>query len=209
MLRDEVQDKLNRYFAEKLEMYGATAKGVDYNSTEAQGKRFDQLVKVIDPSSYFTVTDYGSGFGAMFDFINKKGWSFEYYGLDLIEEMIVAGKEIHKAYSNCHFINSESDLPVTDYVLAGSIFNIRMDASENEWIQMITDTLYRINKLCLKGFSFNMLTEYSDRDKMRSDLFYGNPSFFFDFCKRNFSRNVALLHDYELYDFTIIVRKNS
>ena len=32
--------------------------------------------------------------------------------------------------------------------------------------------------------------------------------FFFDFCKRNFSRNVALLHDYGLYDFTIIVRKN-
>jgi hypothetical protein len=208
MLRDEVQTKLNRYFTEKLKMYGPTAKGVDYNSTEAQDKRFEQLVKVIDPSSYFTVTDYGSGVGALFDFINKKGWSFEYYGLDLIEEMVIAGKEIHKTYSNCHFIGSENDLIVTDYVLAGSIFNIRMDASEDEWVQMITNTLCRINTLCLKGFSFNMLTEYSDKDKMRPDLFYGNPSFFFDFCKRNFSRNVALLHDYELYDFTIIVRKN-
>jgi len=42
---------------------------------------------------------------------------------------------------------------------------------------------------------------------MREDLYYADPCFIFDYCKRNFSRNVALLHDYELYEFTIIVRK--
>jgi hypothetical protein len=26
-------------------------------------------------------------------------------------------------------------------------------------------------------------------------------------CKRRFSRNVALLHDYDLYEFTVLVRK--
>jgi len=64
--------------------------------------------------------------------------------------------------------------------------------------------------LCSKGFSFNMLTRYSDADRMaqRPDLFYGDPLFFFDFCKCEFSRNVALLHDYGLYDFTILVRKD-
>jgi hypothetical protein len=30
---------------------------------------------------------------------------------------------------------------------------------------------------------------------------------FFDHCKRNFSRQVALLHDYGLWEFTILVRK--
>jgi hypothetical protein len=50
-----------------------------------------------------------------------------------------------------------------------------------------------------------MLTKYSGADRMaqRPDLYYG-----FDFCKRRFSRNVALLHDYGLYDFTILVRKD-
>ncbi|HAW53355.1 MAG TPA: SAM-dependent methyltransferase, partial [Flavobacteriales bacterium] len=47
----------------------------------------------------------------------------------------------------------------------------------------------------------------SDPDRKRPDLYYGDPCFFFDYCKRNFSRNVALLHDYNLYDFTILVRK--
>ncbi len=32
--------------------------------------------------------------------------------------------------------------------------------------------------------------------------------FFFDYCKRNFSKNVALLRNYGLYDFTVLVRKD-
>jgi len=43
---------------------------------------------------------------------------------------------------------------------------------------------------------------------MRPDLYYADPLFLFDFCKQNFSKNVALLHDYRLYDFTLIVRKD-
>jgi len=67
-----------------------------------------------------------------------------------------------------------------------------------------------MNSLCSKGFSFNMLTGYSDADRMaqRPDLYFGDPLFYFDYCKRNFSRNVALLHDYGLYDFTVLVRKD-
>ena len=32
----DVQGKLNNYFTEKLEQFGATAKGVDYNGETAQ-----------------------------------------------------------------------------------------------------------------------------------------------------------------------------
>ena len=41
-----------------------------------------------------------------------------------------------------------------------------------------------------------------------ADLYYADPLDLFDYCKRNFSKNVALLHDYRLYDFTLIVRKD-
>ena len=68
--------------------------------------------------------------------------------------------------------------------------------------------LSEFNQLSLHGFSSNFLTKYSDADKMRSDLYYADPMFLFDYCKRNFSRNVALLHDYRLYDFTLVVRKD-
>lgn len=207
---DETQKKLNEYFAGKLKTFGATSRGVDYNGPEAQERRFEQLAKVINPARPFTMIDYGSGYGAMFDFLQKKGWQFEYYGIDLIEDMVIAGRDAHKDFPNAHFTTEESEVPLTDYLLAGAIFNIKLEASYQDWQDFVVRTLQRMNGLCSQGFSFNMLTKYSDADRMaqRPDLFYGDPLFFFDVCKRNFSRNVALLHDYGLYDFTILVRKD-
>lgn len=210
MTIDDIQKKLNEYFSEKLETFGATPKGVDYNGPEAQARRFEQLAKVIDPVQPFTVIDYGSGYGALFDFLQSKGWQFEYYGIDLIEKMVIAGRDSHKGFPHAHFTTREGELPVSDYLLAGAIFNIKLEASYEDWQALVVRTLHRMNTLCSRGFSFNMLTRYSDADRMaqRPDLFYGDPLFFFDLCKRYFSRNVALLHDYGLYDFTILVRKD-
>jgi SAM-dependent methyltransferase len=207
---DETQKKLNEYFSEKLASFGPTPKGVDYNGPEAQERRFEQLARVINASQPFTVIDYGSGYGAMFDFLHKKGWTFEYYGIDLIEEMVIAGRETHQSFRNAHFTTNEREVPLADYLLAGAIFNIKLEASYEAWQDFVVATLQHMNTMCSKGFSFNMLTKYSDADRMaqRPDLFYGDPLFFFDVCKHKFSRNVALLHDYGLYDFTILVRKD-
>ena len=71
------------------------------------------------------------------------------------------------------------------------------------------DSLGVLNETSTRGFSFNCLTSYSDSEKMRDDLFYANPCTIFDYCKRNFSKQVALLHDYGLYEFTILVRKET
>jgi hypothetical protein len=42
---------------------------------------------------------------------------------------------------------------------------------------------------------------------MREDLYYADPARLFDHCKTRFARNVTLLHDYGLYEFTMLVRK--
>jgi len=76
-------------------------------------------------------------------------------------------------------------------------------------MQYVLDTVSELDRLSNKGFAFNILTSYSDADLMRSDLFYADPCYFFDYCKRNFSKQVALLHDYGLYEFTILVRKEN
>ena len=210
MTIDETQKKLNEYFTEKLETFGATARGVDYNGEQARQIRFAELVKIIDPSRPFSIIDYGCGYGAMFEYLHAQDWDFDYYGVDLIEKMVNAGREKYRNFSKAQFTTDESELPRSDYLVAAGIFNIKLESPYNEWQNFVCDTLPRMNALCSKGFSFNMLTKYSDADRMaeRPDLFYGDPLFFFDFCKRNFSRNVALLHDYGLYDFTILVRKN-
>jgi SAM-dependent methyltransferase len=210
MAMDETHERLARYFAEKLAAFGPTPQGVDYNGPEAQALRFEQLVKVIDPGRPFSIVDYGCGYGALFDFLHGKGWEFEYHGVDVIERMVEAGRDAHRQFPNARFTSDERELPRADYLVASAIFNVKLDAQDADWRAWIVRTLGRMNELCTRGFSFNMLTRYSDPERMagRPDLYYGDPTYFFDHCKTSFSRDVALLHDYGLYDFTILVRKD-
>ena len=112
----------------------------------------------------------------------------------------------------CHtafeFTTNEQELVPSDYVVASGVLNVKLDASVAEWEGYVVETLDALHSLSLKGFAFNALTSYSDPEHMRDDLFYADPSWLFDHCKRTYSGQVALLHDYGLYEFTILVRKD-
>lgn len=204
---DSELSKVKNYFTEKLEQHGATHRGVDYNSTESQHIRFDQLIKVIDSSVEYSLLDFGSGYGGMYDYLRELGHNLEYVGYDIAEPMVVKGRELHSDDPKCMFAGRIEDVPVLDYAVVSGTFNMKLDANHDAWTKIVIESLEQMNARAKKGLAFNMLTQYSDADKMRHDLYYGDPCFFFDHCKRHFSRNVALLHDYGLYDFTILVRK--
>ncbi|HRQ22507.1 MAG TPA: class I SAM-dependent methyltransferase [Anaerolineales bacterium] len=205
---DPELEKIKNYFVEKLEQHGATPRGVDYNSAESQYIRFDQLIKVVDTNVEYSLLDFGSGYGGMYDYLKGLGHNLRYIGYDIAEPMIDKGRELHSNDSACKFVSRIEDAPMVDYSVVSGTFNIKLDADFDAWTQVIIESLYKMNERSRKGMSFNMLTRYSDPEKMRPDLYYADPLFFFDFCKKNFSRNVALLHDYGLYDFTILVRKD-
>ena len=84
---------------------------------------------------------------------------------------------------------------------------MKKEVKDNVWLDYILNQLEVINHKSRKGFGFNLLTSYSDSEFKDDELFYAEPDFFFNYCKKKFSKNVALLHDYEEYDFTVIVRK--
>ena len=104
------------------------------------------------------------------------------------------------------FVGSEDELRPADHTVASGIFNVKLDVPEEDWREYVLQTLETIAALSTRGFAFNMLTSYSDPDKMRPDLYYGEPALFFDQVKRQYARDVALLHDYGLYEFTIVAR---
>jgi len=196
------------YFSKKLETHGATHLGVDYNSVESQEKRFFQLLKVMDVTSRYSLLDFGSGYGGMYDYLVKLGHDVHYIGYDIAEPMVIKGRELHPNNPDCLFTDKIDEIPILDYAVVSGTFNMKLDADFESWTAIVIEALEQMNSRASKGMAFNMLTRYSDADRMRPDLYYADPCFFFDYCKRNFSRNVALLHDYGLYDFTILVRKN-
>jgi hypothetical protein len=98
-------------------------------------------------------------------------------------------------------------LQPADYAVASGVFNVKQQAADDEWREYIWETVADLAVLGTRGFAFNALTSYSDADKRRPDLFYADPLEAFDRCKRTYSRFVTLLHDYPLYEFTLIVRR--
>jgi SAM-dependent methyltransferase len=156
----------------------------------------------------FSLNDYGCGYGALVPYLRKCGAEVVYRGFDLSASMLEHARREHAAPPAIRFVGEESELEPADYTVASGIFNVKLDVPQKDWQEYVLQTLLRISRLSIRGFAFNMLTSYSDADKMRPDLYYGDPCFFFDHCKRHHSRNVALLHDYGLYEFTMIVRSN-
>lgn len=201
-------DHVKAYFDKRIQEHGASPRGSDWNSEDSQNIRFDQLLKVIEAQS-FSILDYGCGYGALADYLVARGFDADYYGYDILESAIEAARQTHADQPRRTFLADKAAIPVCDYTVASGIFNFRGERPFDEWTEYVLGVLNEFDQLSRRGFSSNFLTKYSDADKMRPDLYYADPLFLFDYCKRTFSRNVALLHDYSLYDFTILVRKRA
>lgn len=195
------------YYSGKFAEHGATAQGVDWNSVESQELRFRQLLKVCDGGDEpFSITDYGCGYGALVPYLRRCGHDFVYHGYDFSQALLEYARTTHADPPRIEFTETLATLEPTDYTVASGIFNVKLDTDDRAWLGLMLETLERIAGLSRRGFAFNALTRYSDPERMRPDLYYADPAFLFDHCKTHYSRNVALLHDYGLYEFTVIVR---
>lgn len=203
---DDLRADVARYFAAKVRAHGATPQGVDWNSEAAQRVRFEQLLRVVDPSQPFSLNDYGCGWGALLDLLRERGWPVDYRGYDVAAEMIEAARARHGEGPGRRFVHDVAALEPADYSVASGVFNIRVGRSDAEWRAHLEATLDELRGLSRRGFAFNALTSYSDPERMRADLYYADPCALFDLCKRRYSRQVALLHDYGIWDFTVLVR---
>jgi SAM-dependent methyltransferase len=204
--RKEILADVARYYTGKLAEHGETPRGVDWNGEEGQVLRFEQLARVLDPRGDFTVNDLGCGYGAFLEFMRPRFQGFHYYGYDVSEDMVRAARA-RLPGSDGSFVVAAAPTETADFGVASGIFNVRLGTTPRAWEAHVEATLQELDRTSRRGFAFNCLTSYSDADRMRPDLHYANPCRLFDLCKRRFSRQVALLHDYGLYEFTILVRK--
>jgi SAM-dependent methyltransferase len=206
ILTNKIHKDIDIYYTKKIKIFGPSPLGVDWRDEESQQLRFEQLSKIVNLYNS-SLNDIGCGYEKYLDFIKKKKWKIRYTGYDLSKDMIYNATKIYPKNKFFH-ISNLNKIKVADYSIASGIFNVKMQYKNSEWISYIIKTLDGINTKSIKGFSFNILTRYSNKQYMRNYLYYADPLFFFDYCKKNYSKNISLNHDYNLYEFTILVRKN-
>jgi SAM-dependent methyltransferase len=205
-MKNETIEKINQYYTDKIRQYGASPAGVDWNGIESQEKRFEQLVKVLVDDNNCSLLDYGCGYGGLLEYLKQTRKSIQYNGFDISIDMLKEAKEKHGEKDINWFENLDENFSA-DYTVASGLFNVKLESDYQTWEKYIFSILDKISQISQKGFAFNMLTSYSDLAYMKEYLYYGSPEFYFKHCKINYSNHVSLLHDYGLYEFTIIVKK--
>lgn len=206
--KTDLLDDVARYYAGKLAAHGESPRGVDWNGEDGQVLRFEQLCKLLPAGQRdFSLLDLGCGYGAMLDFLQPRYDPQPYLGVDVAADMVDAARRRHAHNTGAQFSTTVPADTVVDYGVASGIFNVRLHHRDEAWQAHLLATLDLLDRSTRRGFAFNCLTSYSDEDRKRSDLYYADPCRLFDLCKRRYAPQVALLHDYGLYEFTILVRK--
>jgi SAM-dependent methyltransferase len=198
-------------YSKNLIDYGRGPKSVGWKDEASQRLRFEKLAGVIDMktgSEGVSVNDLGCGYGAMFQYLDQMPSLrlTRYYGYDISEEMLAEAKQF-VADPRTEFIKSPRATHKADYSFVSGTFHVKQEASDELWTDYIKEMLIHLADMSKRGFAYNAITTYVDWKQ--EDLYYADPFLFFDFCKRNISRYVSLLHDYPLFEWTMIVHKES
>jgi SAM-dependent methyltransferase len=195
-----------RYYAEKLREHGPTPRGVDWNDERTQRIRFERLLELVaGPDEPFSLNDYGCGYGALLDLLAAGHSSFSYTGYDVSAEMVEEARKRYGDEPRARFTSGRDELRQADFTVASGVFNVKQQTPEDAWSAYVLETVDELARLSSRGFAFNALTAHADPERRRPDLFYADPAAMVDHCLRTYARDVVLRHDYELYEFTLLV----
>jgi len=198
--------KINELYTDNLKKYGIDPKSVGWTKPGSQQLRFRKLLEMIEyPREAFSLNELGCGYGELYKYCMENKFNLtEFIGYDISEQMLQAAKE-YIGEKNIILLNKPKFETIADYSITSGIFNVRFEENEHRWEEYVKNTLLNMAQYSVKAFSFNLLTSYVDYKA--EHLYYADPLMYFDFCKKNISRYVTLIHDYELYEWTILVKK--
>ncbi|HEY7298431.1 MAG TPA: class I SAM-dependent methyltransferase [Xanthobacteraceae bacterium] len=196
------------HYAAKLAAHGATPNGVDWNSAASHELRHRQFLRLLEGSPQASVLDLGCGYGDFFRFLRASGHRGPFIGYDIVPGMIAKARDLCGEAADRQWRVGSEPGETVDFAIASGIFNVKGDASHACWARYVNATIDLLARVGRSGFAFNLLSLASDRERRRSDLYYADAGAMLTYCLEHFGRHVALLHDYGLYEFTLIVRRS-
>jgi SAM-dependent methyltransferase len=202
----EIYRSVGRYYAAKLAEHGANARGVDWNGAESQTLRHQQFLRLLANERHASVLDLGCGYGDFLRFLREQGYNGSYIGYDLAPEMIDASRRIHGEANDRRWRVGATPDDRADYAIASGVLNVKGDFSNADWAAYMHETIDLLSRVSVRGFAFNVLTLSSDPALRRPNLYYADPVQILSHCLMRFGRSVALLQDYGLWEFTVVVR---
>jgi SAM-dependent methyltransferase len=196
------------YYASKLALHGPTSRGVDWNGAASHELRHRQFLRLLDGAADASVLDLGCGFGDFLRFLRSEGYRGPFIGYDVAPVMIAEASRLHGEGSDRLWRVGAKPAETADFAIASGIFNLKGDEPTDTWARYVRDTIDVLAQAGRRGFAFNVLSLSSDPDRRAAHLYYADAIEMLSHCLSRYGRSVALLQDYGLYEFTVIVRRS-
>lgn len=184
---------------------------LDWESVEAQHKRFDTLLNSFDISNA-SILDVGSGLCNLAEYIDKKNIeNVEYTAVDIMSEMIERAKEKKFLNLKPNFIvgnifNDENILfnRKFDYVYSSGIFNLNTGNN----ISFLREAIVKFVYIANRGICFNLLDILSSK-KYGDKYFYYSKEEVLSIVKNilvDKKHSIDIVDTYLSNDFSVIIR---
>jgi SAM-dependent methyltransferase len=201
-----ILSEVAKYYSAKLVSHGATSQGVDWNGPDSHRLRHRQFLRLFEKCPHASIIDLGCGFGDFLHFLRNSGHQGRFVGYDIAPNMIEKARELYGEGDDRRWcVRAEPD-ETADFAIASGIFNVRGDVPDEMWTDYVHRTVDILARTGRHGFGFNVLSLSSDPDRRRPNLYYADPAQMLGHCLSRYGRSVALLQDYGLYEFTVLVR---
>jgi SAM-dependent methyltransferase len=203
---DSIRSIVATYYASKLAAHGPTPQGVDWNGAASHELRHRQFLRLLEGAPGASLLDLGCGFGDFFRFLRAEGHLGQYIGYDVAPNMIAEALRLHGQGADCQWQVGAEPHETVDFAIASGIFNVKGDTPIEVWERYVHETIDILARVGRRGFAFNILSLSSDPERRAANLYYADASQMLSYCLGRYGRMVALLQDYGLYEFTVIVR---
>lgn len=214
MMNEDI-DKFNKdYYKEKFLQFGDTPTGVDWKDKESQALSFQYIMDIIHLHfpflKSFSIFEVGCGYGAFFEFLKNRQSdnNIDYFGIDLVEEMITKAKIKHPEIKNNFYVGDFKSFRFEkkfDFVTSSGIFNVKEHIEESVYEKHFLHIIELMFQLCEKGVIFNLMTPSPDYKDPR--LFYPSLDILFSFIYKKLSRKVTIISSYPLWGITVGILK--
>ena len=114
-----------KFYQSAIEMYGVSAKGVNWHSKHSQEIRFDMILSMLPLKlDAFSIVDAGCGFGDFYLYTQKKKKQpKDYIGIDAVADMY----SIASNRTGCEIIIADickDELPSASYYICSGAMNV-------------------------------------------------------------------------------------
>lgn len=206
MSDEEIEAQVSDYYSDAFSKFGATPKGVDWNSEQSQHIRFCRLLKhlKIEPSS--RILDFGCGYGELLKYMGNQQIPCQYEGYDLVESSIEAARKSY-GRTGAKFSTSFSPELTWDFVVMSGVFNVKGNVDFEKWTNYSISKIQFLLKKSERGLSFNMLTAFNDLHMRKNYLYYSEPQFFISKLELQKPFTIIVDHSYQMWEYTVTILK--